>query len=246
VMSSSQPPVGRPAGRLPADSLGGPVVPPADVDDSPRDLGESVDALERNVDAEGGNQNKAQQVRAQAAAKAAQLRGQAMEKAPQVRAQAAERAQQIRERAAEKAPQMAQANQGKAAAGALAFVLLVSWLRRRRNRRSSRTADGVAGALDQQARSLVDDTVKTLSAEAASTGRAQDKVQKARGRAAARAQERAQAVERAQQLRERAVERAQQLREQAAEKAKAAEKAQQAAQEAQQLVKSLGQRLPRR
>jgi hypothetical protein len=128
----------------------------------------------------------------------------------------------------------------------VAFVLLVLWLRRRRNRRPSRTADGVAGALDQQARSLVDDTVNTLSAEAASTGRVQDKAQKARGRAAARARERAQAIEKAQQLREQAIEKAQQLREQAAEKTQAAEKAQQAAQEAQQLVKSLGQRRSRR
>ena len=256
-MSSSQPPADRPAGRLPSDSLGGPVVVPVEVDDSSRDLGASIDALESNVDAGGGTQNKAQQARAQAAAKAAQLRAQAVERAPQVRAQAAERAQQIRERAAEKAPQMAQGNQGKAAAGALAFVLLLSWLRRRRNRRSSGTANGVAGALDQQARSLVDDTVNALSAEAASTGRAQKKVQKARGRAAARVQERAQAiekaqrvraeaVERAQQLREQAVEKAQKLREQAAEKAQAAEQAQQAAQEAQQLVKSLGKRQPKR
>jgi hypothetical protein len=173
-----------------------------------------------------------------------------------VRAQAAEKAQQIRVRAAEKAPQLTRANQGKAV-GAAAFVLLVLWLRRRWNRRSSRTADGVAGALDQQARSLIDDTVNALSAEAASTGRVQDKAQKARGRAAARAQERAQAiekaqqvrahaVEKAQQLREQAIEKAQQLREQAAEKTQAAEKAQQAAQEAQQLVKSLGQRRLRR
>jgi len=255
-MSSSQPPAGRPAGQRPADPLGDPVVLPAEVNDSSRDLGESVDALERNVDAEDGNQNKAQQVRAQAAAKAAQLRGQAMEMAPQVRAQAAEKAQQIRVRAAEKAPQVTRANQGKAV-GAVAFVLLVLWLRRRWSRRSSGTADGVAGTLDQQARSLVDDTVNALSAEAASTGRVQDKAQKARGRAAARAQERAQAiekaqqiraqaVEKAQQLREQAIEKAQQLREQAAEKTQAAEKAQQAAQEAQQLVKSLGQRRSRR
>jgi len=227
-MSSSQPPAGRPAGRRPGDPLGDPVVLPAEVNDSSRDLGESVDALERNVDAKDGNQNKAQQVRAQAA----------------------EKAQQIRVRAAEKAPQMTRANQGKAV-GAAAFVLLVLWLRRRWSRRSSRTADGVAGTLDQQARSLVDDTVNALSVEAASTGLVQDKAQKARGRAAARAQERAQAiekarqvraqaVEKAQQLREQAIEKAQQLREQAAEKTQAAEKAQQAAQEAQQLVKSLG------
>ena len=72
-MSSSQPPAGRPAGRLPGDPLGDPVVLPVEVNDSSRDLGESADALERNVDAEDGKQNKAQQVRAQAAAKAAQL-----------------------------------------------------------------------------------------------------------------------------------------------------------------------------
>jgi hypothetical protein len=65
---------------------------PAEVNDSSRDLGESVDALERDVGAEHKNQNKAQQVRAQAA----------------------EKAQQIRVRAAEKAPQMTGANQGKA------------------------------------------------------------------------------------------------------------------------------------
>ena len=222
-MSSSQPPTGRPAGRRPGDPLGDPVVLPAEVNDSSRDLGESVDALERDVGAEHKNQNKAQQVRAQAA----------------------EKAQQIRVRAAEKAPQMTRANQGKAV-GAAAFGLLVLWLRRRWSRRSSRTADGVAGTLDQQARSLVDDTVNALSVEAASTGLVQDKAQKARGRAAARAQERAQAVEKAQQLREQAIEKAQQLREQAAEKTQAAEKAQQAAQEAQQLVKSLGQRRSRR
>jgi uncharacterized coiled-coil DUF342 family protein len=205
---------------------------PTEVNDSSRDLGESADALERNVDAKNGNQNKAQQVRAQAAAKVAQLRGQVMEKAPQ-----------------------AQANQGKAV-GAVAFVLLVLWLRRRWSRRSAGTADGAVGALDQQARNLVDDTVDALSAEAASMGRVQDKAEKARGRAAARAQERAQAVEKAQQLREQAVEKAQQLREQAVEKAQqlreqaaerthAAEKAQQAAREAQQLVKSLGRWQPR-
>jgi hypothetical protein len=254
-MSSPQPPAGQPVGQRPDDPLGDPVVLPTEVNDSSRDLGESADALERNVDAENGNQNKAQQVRAQAAVKAAQLRGQVMEKAPQVRAQAAEKAQQIRVRAAERAPQVTQANQGKAV-GAVAFVLLVLWLRRRWSRRSAGTADGAVGALDQQARNLVDDTVDSLSAEAVSMGRVQDKAEKARGRAAARAQERAQAVEKAkqvraqavekaQQLREQAVERAQQLREQAAERTHAAEKAQQAAREAQQLVKSLGRWQPR-
>jgi uncharacterized coiled-coil DUF342 family protein len=224
------------------------VVLPVEINDSSGDLGDSGDALERNVGAEDGDQNKAQQVRAHAAAKAAQLRGQAAEKAPQVRAQAVEKAQQIRVRAAEKAPQVAQANRGKAV-GALAFVLLVLWLRRRRNRRS-RTGDGVAVVLDQQARSVVGDTVDALSAEVASTDGAQDKARKVRGRAAARTQARAQVVEKAQQvraqaaekaqqLREQAVERAQQLREQAAEKTQAAEKAQQLAQEAQQLVQAL-------
>ena len=161
-MSSSQPPAGGPAGRLPGDSLGDPLAPPVEVNGSSSDRGDSVDAPERNLDAEDANQNRAQQVRAQAV----------------------ERAQQIRGRAAEKAPQMAQENRGKAM-GALAFLLLVLWLRRRRNRRASRTGDGVSVALDQQARSVVD-TVNALSAEAASTGRAQDKTRKVRGRAAAR------------------------------------------------------------
>ena len=93
------------------------------------------------------------------------------------------------------APQVTQANRGKAV-GALAFVLLVLWLRRRRNRRS-RTGDGVAVALDQQARNIVGDTVNALSAEVASTDRAQDKARKVRGRAA-RTQARAQVVEKAQ------------------------------------------------
>jgi hypothetical protein len=232
------------------------VVLPTGVGDRSSDLGDDVDALDRNVDGEDGNRNKGQQVSTEAAAKTAQLRVRAAEKAPQVRAQAAEKAQQIRVRVAEKAPQMAQANQGKAV-GALAFVLLVLWLRRRWSRRSSQTADGGAGALDEQARSLVGDTVEALGAEAASTGRAQDKAQKARSRAAARAQARAQAIdkaqqvraqaiEKAQQVRAQAIEKAQQLREQATEKAQAAEKAQQAAQEAQKLVHALGQRLPKR
>ena len=251
-MSAPQSPTGRPAGRLPDDLSGDPVVIPPEVNENSLDLGENSHALERNVHPEDGNQNKAQQVRAQATAKAAQLRSQARDKAPQVRAQAAEKAQQIRVRAAEKAPQVAQAHQGKAV-GALALVLLVSWLRRRWNRRSSGSADGVASALNQQARSLVDDTVDALSADDASTGRTRDKARKARGRAAARAQAvekaqqaRAQAVEKAQQARTQAVEKAQQLREQAAEKAQAAENAQQAAQEAEQLVKSLRKRRPRR
>ena len=149
-----------------------------------------------------------------------------MEKAPQVRAQAA-------------------ANRGKAAA-ALAFVVLLWGVRRRRSRRASGTADGLAGALDQQARSLVGDTVDALSDEVGSTGRGRDKAQKTRARAAARAQARAQAVEKAQQARAQAVEKAQQLRAQASEKAHAAEMAQQAAQEAQELVQALRKRLPRR
>ena len=255
-MSSPQPPTGGPAGRLPGESLADPVVPPVEINGSSSDRGERVVAPGGNVAAGAGGQSKAQQVRAQAAAKAAQLRGQAMEKAPQVRAQAVETAQQIRARAAERAPQMAQGNRGKAAA-AVVFGLLVLWLRRRWSRRSSRTALGVAGAVDEQARSLVGDTVDALSVEAASSGRAQSRAQEARGRAAAKAQARAQAIEKAQQaraqaiekaqqVRAQAIEKAQQLREQATEKAHAAEKAQQAAQEAQQLVQALRQRLPRR
>jgi hypothetical protein len=255
-MSSPQSPAGGPAGRLPGESLTDPVVPPAEINGSSSDRGDRVVAPGGNVAAEVGGQSKAQQVRAQAAAKAAQLRGQAVEKAPQVRAQAVETAQQIRVRAAERAPQMAQGNQGKAVA-ALVFGLLVLWLRRRWNRRSSRTAGGVAAAVDEQARSLVGDTVNALSVEAESTGGAPSKAQKARGRAAAKAQARAQAIEtaqqaraqaieKAQQVRAQAIEKAQQLREQATEKTHAAEKAQQAAREAQQLVQSLKQRLPRR
>jgi len=156
-MSSPHPPAGGPVGRLPGESLGDPAAPPAEINGTSRDR-DSVDAPERTVDVETGSQNRAEQVRAQATARAAQLRGQAMEKVPQVRAQAA-------------------ANRGKAAA-ALAFVVLVLWLRRRRSRRSSRTADGLAGALDQQARSLVGDTVDALSDEAGSTGRRRDKAQK--------------------------------------------------------------------
>jgi colicin import membrane protein len=254
-MSSPQPPTGGPAGRLPGESLADPVVPPVEINGSSSDRGERVVAPGGNVAAGAGGQSKAQQVRAQAAAKAAQLRGQAMEKAPQVRAQAVETAQQIRARAAERAPQMAQGNRGKAAA--VVFGLLVLWLSRRWSRRSSRTALGVAGAVDEQARSLVGDTVDALSVEAASSGRAQSRAQEARGRAAAKAQARAQAIEKAQQaraqaiekaqqVRAQAIEKAQQLREQATEKAHAAEKAQQAAQEAQQLVQALRQRLPRR
>src|ERR687890_2377424 len=129
-MSSPQPPTGGPAGRLPGESLADPVVPPVEINGSSSDRGDRVVAPGGNVAAGAGGQSKAQQVRAQAAAKAAQLRGQAMEKAPQVRAQAVETAQQIRARAAERAPQMAQGNQGKAAA-ALAFGLLLLWLRRR-------------------------------------------------------------------------------------------------------------------
>jgi hypothetical protein len=201
-MSSPHPPASGPVGRLPGESLGDPAAPPAEIDGSSRGR-DSVDAPERAVDVETGSRSRAEQVRAQAAARAAQLRGQAMEKAPQVRAQAA-------------------ANRGKAAA-ALAFVVLVLWLRRRRSRRSSRTADGLAGALDQQARSLVGDTVDALSDEAGSTGRGRDKAQKTRARAAAKAQARAQAIEKAQQAR-----------------------AQQAAQEAQELVHALKKRLPKR
>jgi colicin import membrane protein len=222
-MSSRQPPAGGPAGRLPGDSLGDPMVPPGEINSRSSDRGDSLNEAERNVDAEAGSQNKAQQIRAQAV----------------------ERAQQIRVRTAAKAPQVAQANKGKAVA-AFAFVLLVLWLRRRRNRRSSRTADGVAGALDQQARSLVEDKLDALSAEAESTSRAQKTAQKAHGRAAAKAHVRVQAIEKAQQARAQAIAKAQQLREQATEKAHAAEKAQQAAQEAQQLVQALRQWLPKR
>ena len=186
---------------------------------------------------------RAAQVRARAAQKAAQLREQAAEKAPHVRAQAIEKAQHFRVQAAEKAPQM-QANRGKAAA-ALAFVLLVLWIRRRQSRRSSRTGDVGAVALDQQARIVMGDTVNALGAQVAATGRAGDKAQ-VRGRAAMAQQVRAQAVEKAQQVRAQAVERAHHLREQAAEKAQAAQKAQQLAHEAQQLAQALGRRLPRR
>src|SRR3954471_10343920 len=167
-MSSPQSPAGGPAGQLPGESLTDPAAPPAGINGSSNDRSDRVVAPGSNTAGAGG-QGKAQQVRAQAAAKAAQLRGKAMEKAPQVRAQAVETAQQIRARAAERAPQMAQGNQGKAAA-ALAFGLLVLWLRRRWSRRSSRTAIGVAGAVDEQARSLVGDTVNALSVEAASSG----------------------------------------------------------------------------
>ena len=235
-MSSPHPPAGGPAGRLPGESLGDPAAPTTEINGNSRDR-DSVDAPERGVDVETGPKSRAEQARAQAAARAAQLRGQAMEKAPQVRAQAA-------------------ANRGKAAA-ALASVVLVLWLRRGRSRRSSRTADGLGGALDQQARSLVGDTVDALSDEVGSTGRGRDKTQKTRARAAARAQARAQAVEKAQQARAQAVEKAQQaraqaiekaqqLRAQASEKAQAAERAQQAAQEAQKLVQALRKRSPRR
>jgi colicin import membrane protein len=232
-MTSPHPPAGGPVGRPSGESLADPVVPPAEVNGTSRD-GDGVDAPERTVDVETGSHKRAEQVRAQVAARAAQLRGQAVEKAPQVRAQAA-------------------ANRGKAAA-ALGSVVLVLWLRRRRSRRASRTADGLAGALDQQARSLVGDTVDALSAEAGSTGRGRDKT---RARAAAKAQARAQAIEKAQQARAQAIEKAQQARAQAIEKAQqlhaqarekaqAAEKAQQAAQEAQELLRSLRKRLPRR
>jgi hypothetical protein len=220
-MSSPHPPAGGPVGRLPGESLGDSAAPPAEINGTSRDR-DSVDAPERTTDVETSSRNRAEQVRAQAAARAAQLRGQAMEKAPQVRAQAA-------------------ANRGKAVA-ALAFVVLVLWLRRRRSRRSSGTADGLAGGLDQQARSLVGDTVDALSSEAGSAGRGRDKAQKTRARAAATAQ----AIEKAQQAREQAIEKAQQLRAQAREKAQAAEMAQQAAQEAQELVQALRKRLPRR
>ena len=130
-MGSSQPPAGGPAGRLPGDSLGDPLAPPVEINGRSSDRGGSVDALERNLDAEDANRNRARQVRAQAV----------------------ERAQQIRAQAAEKAPQMAQANRGKAM-GALAFLLLVLWLRRRRNRRASRTGDGVTVALDSRRAAL--------------------------------------------------------------------------------------------
>src|SRR5215207_2663442 len=106
--------------------------------------------------------DRAVQVRARAAQKAAQLREQAAEKAPRFRAQAIEKAQHFRVQAAEKAPQM-QANRGKAAA-ALAFVLLVLWIRRRQSRRSSRTGDAGAVVLDQQARNVMGDTVNALGA----------------------------------------------------------------------------------
>jgi hypothetical protein len=224
-MSSPQSPAGEPVDRLPGDSPGDPVVPPGEINRRSSGPGDdSLNAPERNIDAEAGSRSRAQQVRAQAV----------------------ERAQQIRVRTAEKAPQMAQANKGKAAVGALAFVLLVLWLRRRRSLRSSRTADGVAGALDQQARSLVNDTLDALSAETEATDRAQKTALKAHGRAAARARARAQAIAKAQQARVQAIAKAQRLREQATEKAHAAEKAQQAAQEAQQLVHALRRRLPRR
>jgi colicin import membrane protein len=226
------------------------VVPPAQINGSSSDRGDPVVAPGGNVAAEAGGQSKAQQVRAQAAAKAAQLRGHAMEKAPQVGAQAVETAQQMRARAAERAPHLAQGNRGKAAA-AVVFGLLVLWLRRRSSWRSSRTAVGVAGAVDEQARSLVGDTVNALSVEAVSSGGAPSKAQKARGRAAAKMQAlekarqaRAQAIEKAQQVCAQAIEKAQQLREQATEKAHAAEKAQQAAWEAEQLAQALRQRLP--
>ena len=232
-MSSPQPPAGGPTGRLAGESLGDPVAPSAEINGSSRD---GVDAPTSTVDVE-TSRSRAEQVRAQAAARTAQLRSQAMEKAPQVRAQAA-------------------ANRGKAAA-ALAFVVLVWGLRRRRSRRASETADGLAGALDQQARSLVGDTVDALSDEAGPTGRGRDKAQKTRARAAAKAQARVQAIEKAQQARvqaiekaqqarAQAIEKAQQLRAQASEKAQAAEMAQQAAQEAQELAQALKKRLPRR
>ena len=201
-MSSPHPPAGGPVGRSPGQSLGEPAAPPVEINGTSRDR-DSVDAPERAGDVETGSRNRAEQVRAQAAARAAQLRGQAMEKAPQVRAQAA-------------------ANRGKAAA-ALAFVVLVLWLRRRGSRRASRTAGGLTSALDQQARSLVGDTADALSDEAGPTGRGRDKAQKTRARAAATAQVRAQAIEKAQQAR-----------------------AQQAAQEAQELVHALKKRLPKR
>jgi hypothetical protein len=245
AMSSSQPPAGGPAGRLPGDALGDPVVLPVEPNDSSSDLGGGGDGLEHNMDAEQRNQNKAQQIRGQAAEKAAHLRKQAAEKAPQVRAQAAEKAQQIRVRAAEKAPQMVRANRGKAV-GAFAFVLLVLWLRRRRSQRSSGAGEVGAVALGQKARSVVGDTANALSAETAATGRAREKAQEVHGRVARAQQVRAQAAAMAQQARAQAAGKAQHLREQAAEKAQAAGKAQQLVQEAQQLVQTLERRLPRR
>ena len=148
-------------------------------------------------------------------------------------------------RVAEQAPHMVRANRGKVA-GAFVFVLLVLWLRRRRSQRSSRAGDVGAVALNQRPRSVIGDTVNALSAEIASTGRAQDMAQEVRGRAAMAQQIRAQAAAMAQQARAQAVEKANLLREQATEKAQATGKAQQLAQEAQQLVQALERRLPRR
>src|SRR4030095_2635001 len=81
AMSSPHPPAGGPVGRLPGESRGDPAAPPAEIHGTSRDR-DSVDAPERTVDVETGSRNRAEQVRAQAAARAAQLRGQAMEKAP--------------------------------------------------------------------------------------------------------------------------------------------------------------------
>ena len=76
AMSSSQPPAGGPAGRLPGDSLGDPLAPPVEINGRSSDRGDSVDAPERNLDAEDANQNRAQQVRAQAVERAQQIRAQ--------------------------------------------------------------------------------------------------------------------------------------------------------------------------
>jgi hypothetical protein len=105
---------------------------------------------------------RAGQVRARAAQKAAQLRERAAETAPHVRAQAVEKAQQLRVQAAEKAPQMVQANRGKAAA-ALAFVLLVLWIRRRQSRQSSRTR---RAAMAQQVRAQAVEKAQQVRAQA--------------------------------------------------------------------------------
>src|SRR5215207_4377720 len=126
-------------------------------------MNEGTDTDDSRGDAPTGDTGLVDQRRADRHQQKAQQAGaQAADRAVQVRARAAQKAAQLRQQAAEKAPQM-QANRGKAAA-ALAFVLLVLWIRRRQSRRSSRTGDAGAVVLDQQARNVMGDTVNALGA----------------------------------------------------------------------------------
>jgi phage gp16-like protein len=116
-----------------------------DIEETRRELADTVEALSYKVDIKSRSQEKARELRSQVAEKARQVREQAATKVPhspeearELRAQVAEKARHVREQAATKMPHSPEEARGQAReiqrmmrdnpAVAAALVALVLWL----------------------------------------------------------------------------------------------------------------------